>query len=134
MDHLTISQAKNEIKKLEDRLELYLTKKKINFERTQPSSPKLKDIIPGKSNSMEHFDKFTHYVIKDEELDKTIYLIQEEINAYEKYIINEMRRIAESSKEEKIIYYRDEEHKSWEEIARIVHYSVRQCQRKYKGK
>ena len=134
MEHLTITQARNEIKKLEDRLELYLTKKKINFERTQPSSPKLRDIIPGKSNSPDVFDKFTHYVIKDEELDQTIYLIQEEINAYEKYIINEMKRISESSKEEKIIYYRDEENKSWEEIAKIVHYSVRQCQRKYKGK
>lgn len=134
MDHITISQARNEIKKLESSLDLYLTKKKINFEKTQPSSPKLKDIIPGKSDTINIFDKFTHYAIKDEELDKTIYLIQEEINAYERFIISEMKRIAESSKSEQIIYYRDEEHKSWEEISKLVHYSVRQCQRKYKNK
>ena len=134
MEHLTISQARNEVKKLENELELYLTKKKITFEKTQPSSPKFKDVIPGRSNSQVVFDKFTHYVIKNDEYDATIYAIQESINAYEKYIIEEMKRISNSKADEKIIFYRDEENKSWEEIANIIHYSVRQCQRLYNKK
>ena len=132
MEHLSIGQAKNEKRKLENELELYLEKKKINFERTQPSSPKLKDVIPGKSNSITVYDKLTHYTIRNEELDQTIYALQEEINAIERYIINEMRRISEAPESERIVYFRDEEKKSWEEIHRIVHYSVRQCQRYYK--
>ena len=45
MNHLTIEGAKREIDKLNNELELYLEKKNINFQRTQPSSPVLKDII-----------------------------------------------------------------------------------------
>ena len=131
IEHLTIGQAKNEKRKLENELELYLEKKKINFERMQPSSPKLKDIIAGKSNSQVIIDKFTHYVIKDEDLDKTIYSLQEEINAYERYIISEMKRISQTSANEKIVYYRDEEKRSWNEIARLTHYSLRQCHNLY---
>lgn len=129
---LTIRQAKNEIKKLENNLDLYLTKKKINFEKTQPASNEIKSVVTSKGNVL--FDKFTHYVIKDEELDSTIYSIQESILAYQQFIVKEMKRISEAKGSELITYLRDEENLSWNEIKDIVHYSLRQCHRLYNYK
>ena len=121
---LTIRQAKNEIKKLENNLDLYLTKKKINFEKTQPASNEIKSVVTSKGN----------YVIKDEELDSTIYSIQESILAYQQFIVKEMKRISEAKGSELITYLRDEENLSWNEIKDIVHYSLRQCHRLYNCK
>lgn len=126
---LTIRQAKNEIKKLENNLDLYLTKKKINFEKTQPASNEIKSVVTSKGNVL--FDKFTHYVIKDEELDSTIYSIQESILAYQQFIVKEMKRISYAKGSELITYLRDEENLSWNEIKDIVHYSLRQCHNLY---
>lgn len=128
---MNILKAKNEIDKLQDSLELYLQKKKINFIKTQPGSPIMKDIISGKNDGPAIFDKFSHYVIKDEELDSEIYALQESINAYENYIIKEMKRIASYGGSELIRYYRDVEKMRWNEISRITHYSLRQCHRLY---
>lgn len=140
MDHLTIEGAKREIDKLNNELELYLEKKKINFERTQPSSPVLRDVIPGKSDSMAIFDKFTHYVIKDEECDNKIYQLLETINAYEKYIINEEKRLSEIEPIKLKIYLLKEDteflkkHKrkrTFIEVGNMLGYSERQTQRIY---
>lgn len=129
---MNILKAKNEIDKLQDTLELYLQKKKINFIKSQPGSPIMKDIIAGKNDGKVIFDKFAHYVIKDEELDTEIYALQESINAYENYIIKEMKRIANYGGRELIRYYRDVEKKRWDEISRLTHYSLRQCHNLYK--
>lgn len=142
MDHLTIEGAKREIDKLNNELELYLEKKKINFERTQPSSPVLRDIIPGKSDSMAIFDKFTHYVIKDEECDNKIYQLLETINAYEKYIINEEKRLSKIEPDKMKVYLLREDtnfvkrfgrKRTFIEIGDMLGYSERQTQRIYKG-
>ncbi len=127
--HLTIKEARNEISKLENELDLYLTKKKINFIKTQPKSIEIKDIVASKTNTI--FDRFTHYVIKDEELDSKIYWLQESIVSYQEYIVKEMRRISENGGSELIVYLRDEERLPWKEVSNISHYSVRQCYRLY---
>lgn len=127
--HLTIKEARNEITKLENELDLYLTKKKINFEKTQPGSPKMNDILTSKTGMI--FDKFTHYIIKDSEYDSKIYSLQESINAYQKYVIEEMKRISENGGSELIVYYRDELKLKWEEIVKLTHYSLRQCHNLY---
>lgn len=128
---MNILKAKNEIDKLQDILELYLQKKKINFIKSQPGSPIMKDIITGKSDGKAIFDKFAHYIIKDEELDSEIYSLQESINAYENYIIKEMKRISKYGGSELVRYYRDVEKKKWDEISKLTHYSSRQCHRLY---
>lgn len=128
---MNILKAKNEIDKLQDTLELYLQKKKINFIKSQPGSPIMKDIITGKSDGKTIFDKFAHYIIKDEELDSEIYSLQESINAYENYIIKEMKRISKYGGSELVRYYRDVEKKKWDEISKLTHYSSRQCHRLY---
>ena len=94
MEELSISQAINMKKKLENQLEYYLENKNINFQKTQPKSPTKKDIIAGKSDSIPVFDKYTHYVIKDEEVDHKIYELSREINSLESYILKEQERIA----------------------------------------
>ena len=129
---MNIREARNEVEKLGNELELYLEKKKINFNKTQPGSIKYQDIV---THSNILIDKFTHYVIKDVELDEHILALQEEINSLEKYIIEEMKRISKSpDSTEQIKFYRDELKMSWEEIAKKVHYSTRQVIRIYKGK
>ena len=129
---MTINQAKTERQKLINELDLYLEQKEINFIRTQPKSPIMKDVIEGKSDGFRISDKFTHYIIKDEKFDEKIFTLQKEINALEKYIINEMERINKAGGDYLIRYYRDVERFSWEKIARLTHYSIRQCHNLYK--
>lgn len=128
-EHLTIKEAKNEVKKLENELDLYLTKKRINFEKTQPGSSKFKDVVTSRTNTI--FDKFSHYVIKDEEVDGKIYSLQQSINAYQDYIVKEMKRISENGGSELIVYLRDEEKMHWKEICKITNYSDKQARRIY---
>ena len=132
MDHLTINQAKIEKDKLINELELYLEQKEVNFIKQQPKSPIMRDVIEGKSDGFKISDKFTHYLIKDEKLDEKIFALQKEINAYEKFIINEMERINKAGGNYLIKYYRDVEKFSWNKISRLTHYSLRQCHNLYK--
>lgn len=125
---MTIREAKNNLRKLNNDLELYLEKKQINFERTQPQAVKFKDVIM--STGFVN-DKFLHYVIKDRDLDSTIYYLQKEINATEKYIINEMERISKNRGNEYIVYLRDEMKLPWDKIVRYTSYSLRQCHNLY---
>lgn len=136
--HLTIKEAHNEIIKLENELDLYLTKKKINFVKTQPASSKFKDVVTSRTNAI--FDKFTHYVIKDEELDTKIYSLQESILSYQEYILKEMKRISDIEPYKLKVYELREdiefmkEHnrkRTWLEIAELTNYSDRQAKRIY---
>lgn len=129
---MTINQAKIEREKLINELDLYLEQKEINFIKTQPKSPIIRDVIEGKSDGFKISDKFTHYIIKDEKFDNKIFTLQKEINALEKYIISEMERINNAGGDYLIRYYRDVEHFSWNKIARLTHYSLRQCHNLYK--
>lgn len=131
MDHLTINQAKIIRNQLVNELELYLEQKEINFIKTQPKSPLMKDIIEGKSDGFKINDRFTHYIIKDEKLDEKIFALEKEINTYEKFIIKEMERINKAGGSYLIKYYRDVEKYSWDRISKLTNYSLRQCHRLY---
>ena len=126
---MTIREAKNDLIKYNNELELYLEKKQINFEKTQPQASKFKEIIT--SGGFIN-DKFLHYVIKDKDLDDNIYFLQKKINATERFIIKEMERISHNKGNEYIVYLRDEMKFSWEKISRYTNYSSRQCVRLYK--
>lgn len=135
--HLTIEEAKNEIRKLENELDLYLNKKRINFIKTQPGASKYESIT---SKSNEIFDKFSHYIIKDEKLDDKIYQLQEDIVNYQLYIIQEMKRISSIApyktkvyelREDPIFIRENKRHRTWAEISKLTNYSIRQTQRIY---
>ena len=139
-NHLTILEIKKKLRDLNDDLESELTNKKINFERTQPRSPTLKDIIVDTSHNS--FDKFSHYVIKDAELDLKIITLLEEINNYEALVIKRIKSIAlANEKEAEVIILREDEKwkrehggkpMEWNIIAERVGYSEKQCRRIYK--
>lgn len=119
--HLTIKEAKNELEKDQNELELYLTKKKINYQKTQPKGTNYDKIVV--SGIPITFDKFTHYVIKDEEYDNKIYSLQESINAWQDYIVKEMKRVVENSDEIALINYLHDEGYSWNKIDKLLHYA-----------
>lgn len=135
---LTIQEATRVKNKLENELELYLHLKEINYIKTQPSSVKIKDIVTSRTNNI--FDKFSQYVIKDEEYDDKIYSLMESINAYEKYIIEEMKRLSKLEPQKLEIYLSREDldfiakhsrKRTWKEIGELYNYSERQVQRIY---
>ena len=117
---MTIGVAKNRLNQIENEL-LYLTEKKIiNFEKTQPSSPKLKDIVEGKSNSKVVSDKYTHYIIKDDDLDNEIIALEKEKNSLDRFILNEIERLKKYDEIMLIEYYR-EQGLSWKQIDRLLY-------------
>lgn len=137
--HLTIKEARNEIEKLENELDVYLTKKKINYIKTQPGSSKFKDVVTSRTNAI--FDKFSHYIIKDEELDIKIYSLQESILSYQEYILKEMQRISNIEPYKLKVYELREDmdfirkynrKRYWIEIAETLNYSEKQVRRIYK--
>lgn len=119
--YLTIREAKNEVIHLENELEVYLTKKRVNFLKTQPGTVNYKDIITSKTNNI--FDKYTHYVIKDEEIDTKIFGIQESIASYMQFIVNEMKRMSKYDEIGLICYLREEERQNWKYIDKVLHRS-----------
>lgn len=126
---LTVRQAKNIIKELQNELDLYLTKKKINFERTQPKASKMKDAIISKTG--EIFDSFTTYMIKDEECDDKIYALQESILAYETYLSKELNRMREYDEISLIVFLKEELNWTWKEIDETLHNSCDYSRTKY---
>lgn len=116
---LTIREAKNELLRLENQLDVYLTQKKINFLKTQPGAIQYKDIMV--DSSVNIFDKFLHYQIRDEEMDLTIYSLQESILSYQQFIVKEMKRMSKYDEVGLICYLREEENKSWYQIDQILH-------------
>ena len=136
--HLTIKEARNEMEKLENELDVYLTKKKINYVKTQPGSSKFKDVVTSRTNAI--FDKFSHYIIKDEELDTKIYSLQESILSYQEYILKEMKRISKIEPHKIKVYElrediefirKNKRKRTWLEIAELIGYSDRQVHRFY---
>lgn len=136
---LTIKEAKNNMQHDINELELYLTKKRINFQKTQPQATNYDKIVV--SGTPISFDKFTHYVIRDEDYDIKIYSLLESINAWEKYIIEEMKRMSQLDEGKfKVILLRQNENyikehgkpMEWNKIGELTNYSEKQCRRIYK--
>ena len=119
VEELTIKELKYKIKDLEDDLDLYLTLKKINFQKTQPGCSKPKDIVTSKP--IIFFDKFSHYVIKDEDYDDTIYLKTEQLLAYQKRLLQKIENVRKGDEIALITYLRDEKKWSWNRIDRYLH-------------
>lgn len=127
--HLTIREVKNEIKKLENELNIYMTKKNINLLKIQPRAMQIKDIVVDSSHT--NFDPFLNYIYKDEECDIEIYGLLVSIYSYKAYIAKELKRMSEYDEISYIAYLREEEKKSWREIDRILHHGEGYSKLKY---
>ncbi len=128
--HMTIREARNEIASLENELELYATKRQLNFEKTQPGAAKIKDIIVDSSHVGN--DIFLNYTIKDEDLDVKITGLLESIKAYQEFIKKEINKNLENKrKKEKVIYLKNECCFNWKDISSILGIGEKQCRRLY---
>ena len=127
--HLTIREAKNEIKRLENELNVYMTKKNINLLKVQPKAMQIKELVVDSSHT--NFDSFLNYIQKDEEYDTKIYGLLASIYSYKSYIANEIKRMAEYDEISYIVYLREEEKKSWREIDKTLHHGENYSKVKY---
>jgi hypothetical protein len=126
---LSLKQIKNEILKLNNQLENYLNLKKINFDKATGSTYRFKDVI---TQTSFVFDKYTQYLIKDEDYDSKIISLQQSILSYEDLLIKEMKRVRQYDDILLIIYLREDLGWSWKKIDSTLHYSegysrVRYC-------
>ena len=117
---MKIVEAKNRIEQIDNELTYLKEKKIINFEKTQPSSPALKDIVEGKSNSKVVNDKYTHFIIKDVDLDNEIIALEKEKNLLDRFILDEIERLKKYDEIMLIEYYR-ETGLSWKQIDKLLY-------------
>ncbi len=127
--HLTIKEARAEIRHLENELDLYQTKKNINFYKTQPKAMQIKDIVVDSSHT--NIDRFLDYVNRDEEFDSKIFGLLASIYNYKAYIAKELKAMSEHDEVTYIVYLREEEKKSWREIDKMLHHSEGYSKLKY---
>lgn len=127
--HLTLKEAKNEVEILKHELEVYCTKRNVNFLKTQPSSINPQDIVVDFTHT--NFDSFLNYVAKDEEYDVKIYGLLASIYSYLSFIAKEKERMAKNNEIEYIVYLREEEKKSWKEIDKTLHHGEDYSRIKY---
>lgn len=127
--HLTIKGAKNEVLRLQHELDLYLTKRNINYLKTQPGAMQIRDIVVDSSHT--NFDSFLNYTIRDEEYDIKIYGLLASIYGYKRYIAKELERMSKYDEIGYITYLREEEKMSWREIDKILHHGENYSKVKY---
>ena len=117
MELFSLKDAKNELLKKRNQLQLFLQKKEISFEKTQPKATSFSDVVVSGGIVL---DKFTHYLFKSEEYDSKINSLLKEMNILEKFIINEMDRMSKYDEIGLICYLREEEKLSWKDIDRLT--------------
>jgi hypothetical protein len=130
----TIKEANNEINRLTNLLNLYIDRKNLLFNDTQPKSadPNAERV----DGSMTREEKFFKYVYKceNEQIDWWIEKINIYIIALNNYVEAELKRIGEYEPlKAKIIKLREEKGMKWDDIAEATHYCRRQCINIYKN-
>lgn len=118
---LTIKEIKNEIKKIENELDLYLTKRNLNYLKTQPGAMQIRDVVVDSSHV--NYDSFLNYAVKDEEYDTKIYSLIYSLYSYKAYLAKEIQRLSKYDEIGYITYLREEEHKSWYDIDKTLNHS-----------
>lgn len=126
----SIKEANNEINRLTNLLNLYIDRKNLLFNETQPkvADPNA-DRVDG---SMTREEKFLKYVYKceDEQIDWWIEKLNIYIIALNNYAEAELKRIGEYEPlKAKIIKLREEKHMKIKDIAEATHYSESQIKR-----
>lgn len=124
-----LREIRNTIIKTENRLEYLLTQKQINFEKTQPGSPKLKEAIVDFSHNF--VDTFAFYMIKDEELDAEIEELRDSLDNWKNYFKKEVKRLTNYDDLLMIEFLRNELHWKWDTIDEYLHYGYGSSRVKY---
>lgn len=123
---LNIIDCWNEIKKLENDLDLYKTLRETNGDI---SSSQFKSIVV--SCGSHKSDTMLMDLIANDQYTAKINEIYKSKLAYENYLVAEIERLSLSSPSYVIVFLKDYQKLSWKKIAYKMNYSVRQCQRYY---
>ena len=130
MGKLTLKNANNEIRKLQNEIAHLIRIKKYFFNKTQPTS---KTYFGERvSGSPKKINVFLNYIetLEEKDIDNLIALKSEEKVILEMYVLDEMNRIKEFDKRiYDIIYYRAIKGYKWSRVASITNYSERQAKR-----
>jgi len=124
-----IREIRNKVLELYNRLNFLLEKKEINFEKTQPGSPLLKSVMVDTSRNI--VDQFALYMIKDEELDKEIQDLRDNLLVWVKYYNEEVKRLGKYNDLLMIEFLKNELDWKWREIDEYLHYSEGGSRKKY---
>lgn len=125
--NLTIKELFNELKVLKTRL--IKLADKYNRSLINVSAITYKDIITGGGKKR---DIMLNKVIKKEELNDEFDIVLASYNEYKEKTIEEIRKMLnEKSVDYCIVYFRDEFHWKWKDIAKLFNYSLRQCHNLY---
>jgi len=124
-----IREIRNKVLELYNRLNFLLEKKEINFEKTQPGSPLLKSVMVDTSRNI--VDQFALYMIKDEELDKEIQDLRDNLLVWVKYYNEEVKRLGKYNDLLMIEFLKNELNWKWREIDDYLHYSEGGSRKKY---
>lgn len=130
----TIKEANNEISRLTNLLNLYIDRKNLLFNETQP---KVADSNAERvDGSMTREEKFFKYVYKceNEDIEWWIDHLNDYLISLSNYVESELKRIGEYEPlKAKIIKLREEKGMKWDDIAEATHYCRRQCINIYKN-
>lgn len=128
---MTIIEANKELERIDNQLDLLLTKRQIIIESTiYPKSGTGERVSGGKKE-----DKYKHLDYAIDTIDPEIELLYKEKKVYEEFIEKELHRLGKYNEvEQLIIFYKEQttENYTWEQISQRVHYSVTQCRRIYR--
>jgi len=128
---MTIIEANKELERIDNQLDLLLTKRQIIIESTiYPKSGTGERVAGGKKE-----DKYKHLDYAIDTIDPEIELLYKEKKVYEEFIEKELHRLGKYNEvEQLIIFYKEQttENYTWEQISQRVHYSVTQCRRIYR--
>lgn len=129
MVSMSLRQIKNEIIKLQNQLDHWCTKKKINFSKTQPQSFQYDKIKVDTSHVNN--DPLTLYMIKDEECDTRIMALYESLLSYQELYRREVERMLQYDEIPLICYLKEEQKWNWKMIDKIMHYAEGYSKTKY---
>lgn len=129
---LTIIEAWDALNKINNDIDLLETLIKT---RLDISASKLKEILV--SCTFTNNDRFINSIASKDEDIVRLSLKYQSKNAYENYIRNEINRLKLSDMSLCIAFLKEYKKLTWEEIAKEMTYSIKQCKRyydEYKGK
>lgn len=132
IENLTIFKAWNEIKGIDNKIDLIKTLRETNADI---SSSKLKEILV--QGGFKGNDAMLNALSKKDGYSKTLQNLYKSKNAYEKFILDELDRLKLLEPHIAIGYLRDYKREKWNKIERAMNLDKRQCQRyyaEYKGR
>lgn len=129
---MTIKEANNQINKIDNQIEYYLSKKELELLKAQPQAVTIKDTIVGGGKRV---DKFANYVISIKEIDDKLDELYAEKKIFDEYIDKELVRLKKYREvEQLIVYYKEQcpEELTWIQISFRVQLSEGHCRKIYR--